>query len=196
VVSRPGDAVTFLTVTSSSSQNVLQWINPAIGAAYVRTRILYKAVPGSSACTFPSGATDASAVDLAVPAGTQGAKDTFVHSPLANDNTTYCYAAFVEQAPGGVYSAGRYTKGRPFGPPVDTDPEVRWAYSTGAAALAPPGMGTTSVYAVSNDNALHSMDKATGLWPTRRPPGSRRRWPAPRRAGRARCRCPCSPPIA
>jgi outer membrane protein assembly factor BamB len=48
---------------------------------------------------------------------------------------------------------------------------VQWAYSTGATAMAPPGLrfagGQSYVYAVSNDSILHSMNGGLtgGDWP-------------------------------
>lgn len=163
----PGDALPFFTVTSTHGQNFLEWLNPAIGPSYVATRILFKAIPGSSACSFPSGPSDATATLLPVPPGVAGTHDTFLHAPLPNDNTTYCYAAFVEE-PGPTFSAGRFTKGRPFGLPFDTTPGVKWAYSTGATSMVPPGIGPAA-YTVSNDRALHSMVRGTGAtggdWP-------------------------------
>ncbi len=86
-------------------------------------------------------------------------------SGIAND-TTYYYALFVEYSPG-LYTAGKLVKARPF----DTSGPVKWAYSTGATAMAPPGIrftgGNAFVYAVSNDNILHAMEGGLGggSWP-------------------------------
>jgi outer membrane protein assembly factor BamB len=56
--------------------------------------------------------------------------------------------------------------------PFATTGARRWAYSTGAANLAPAGIhpgavGTGAVFAVSNDRALHATDPtaAGGSWP-------------------------------
>jgi hypothetical protein len=117
---------------------------------------------------------------------------------VSND-TTYCYSIFVNTA-GVSYSAGRYNSGRPF---VTSGP-VKWAFSIGTAALAPPGNGVGVVHAVAMDNSVHSMTKGDtgGGWPggwtplmlsgpsQGRPTGVPSRWgrdprPLPRLAGDA-----------
>jgi uncharacterized repeat protein (TIGR01451 family) len=160
-VTVPGDAVRFFTVTSTSGQNVLEWLTPDIGAAYVSTKILYKAVTGSSSCTFPTSPSDGT--DLGIPAGSFNAHLTFTHGSLPNDNTTYCYAAFVEKFPGGVFSSGRYNTGRPFDTPLD----VKWAFSTGTFAVAAPTVTQHGVIAPSNDRVVYAMERGTGggTWP-------------------------------
>jgi outer membrane protein assembly factor BamB len=155
--SSPGPApVSFFTVTSTSGQNKLEWLNPPSGP-YTDTMVRFDAVPGSSACTFP---TATSGTLLVQKTGALGAYDSVVHSPLLNDNTTYCYSVFVEF--GFLRSDGRFARGRPF----DTSGKVKWAYSTGAATLAPPGVGP-AVYSVSNDRVLHAMNRGAGGgdWP-------------------------------
>jgi outer membrane protein assembly factor BamB len=154
--------VVALTVTSTSGQGLVEWQNPLSGP-YGSTRVLYKSVTGSAACAFPSGASDASATVLTNQSGGGlGAHDSAVHGPVPDDNTTYCYSAFVNNG-SGTFSAGRFVKGRPF----DTSGSVLWAYSTGAASLAPPSVGS-STFAVSNDRILHSMSRGAvpGTWPS------------------------------
>jgi outer membrane protein assembly factor BamB len=93
-------------------------------------------------------------------------------SGLSND-TTYYYGLFVEYGSSGSfytgsYTSGRFVKARPF----DTSGRVKWAYSTGATAMAPPGLrfygGNAFVYAVSNDNVLHAVEGGAsgGVWPS------------------------------
>ena len=76
-----------------------------------------------------------------------GNKGTFSHGGLSN-STTYYYSAFVDNG-SGEYSARKTVSARPF----DTSGATQWAYSTGASALAPPGIG--SIYGVANDRVLH-----------------------------------------
>ncbi len=143
-------AVAFLTATATDGANEIEWLNPSTGT-YGSTLIRYRTD------TFPADPTDGTW--LADRAGAPGAHDAVTHTGLAND-TTYYYAAFVDNG-GGQYSAARVVSARPF----DTSGPVKWAYSTGASALAPPGIG--SVYAVANDRVLHSMEPgaAGGTWP-------------------------------
>jgi uncharacterized repeat protein (TIGR01451 family)/CSLREA domain-containing protein len=163
----PTDAVAFFTVTSTPGQNFVEWLNPAI-ADYIRTHIVYKKVDGSSACTFPTNASDGTVLTVQPGLGA-GKHDSVAHTGLANNNTTYCYAAFVERTGPPTFSTGRFTKGRPFGLPFDTIPGVKWAFSTGATSMAPPGIGPAT-YAVSNDRVLHGMVRGTGAtageWPS------------------------------
>jgi outer membrane protein assembly factor BamB len=95
-----------------------------------------------------------------------GQKELFDDGSVVND-TTYYYALFVEYTPGS-FTAGKLVKARPF----DTSGPVKWAYSTGATSMAPPGMrfagGSSFVYAVSNDNVLHAVQggPSGGSWPS------------------------------
>jgi outer membrane protein assembly factor BamB len=156
----PAPVATF-GVTSTSGQNLLEWVNPSTGS-YATTVIRYAFVAGSSNCTFPATASDG--LPLVTLSGTPGQRDSFPHTGLANDNTTYCYSAFVADGtvPVPRYSIPRTAKGRPF----DTPAVIRWAYSTGASALAPPGIGS-ALFAVSNDRVLHGTSRgdAGGVWP-------------------------------
>ena len=149
--------VQVLAVTSRSNENVVQWVNPG-GGPYVETEIWYDS--GPSGCTYPSAPGIGTL--LTAQANGLGAKDAVVHPGLINGDT-YCYAAFVQTSVTPTFSFGRFTRGRPF----DTTGPVKWAYSTGAAAVAAPGPGATSVVAVSNDRVLHAMQRgaAGGIWP-------------------------------
>jgi glucose/arabinose dehydrogenase/outer membrane protein assembly factor BamB len=150
-LSDPSAAVRVFTVTSTSGTNTLEWLNPTL-AAYVTTRIVFKTE------AFPTGVSDGT--ELALPGGTRGARGTFVHSGLT-PGVTYYYSAFVEIGAAST-SAPRSARGRS---PAALDP-VPWTYSTGAAALAPPGVNQL-LYAVSNDRVLHAMVPGAtgGLWP-------------------------------
>ncbi|NLI48481.1 MAG: PQQ-binding-like beta-propeller repeat protein [Acidobacteria bacterium] len=150
----PADVV-YLTATATNESNKLEWVNPA--GSYTTTRIRYRTD------TYPTSPTDGTL--LADQAGTAGEYDSLEHLSLTN-GTTYYYAAFVYN--GSAYSSGKTVAARPF----DTSGAVKWAYSTGATALAPPGVnpgaiGAGGVYAVSNDRNLHATNPsaAGGDWP-------------------------------
>ena len=68
-------------------------------------------------------------------------------------------------------SPGRFVSGRPFD---HTAGPVKWAFSTGATALAAPTVGGAGVIATSNDKVLYAMERGTdrdlvgidsGEWP-------------------------------
>jgi outer membrane protein assembly factor BamB len=90
---------------------------------------------------------------------------------MLNYGTTYYYTVFINNG-SGVYSDGKNVKARPFA----TTGWVKWAYSTGAANLAPPGvrpgvLGTGAIYDASNDRNLHATNTSTagGDWPRTTP---------------------------
>ncbi len=141
--------VQFLTASASDGQNVIEWLNPT-GGGYGSTMVRW------STADYPADPTDGT---LVVDQNDGlGGKGSATHGSLAN-NTNYFYSVFVDNG-AAEYSARKTVSARPF----DTSGNVTWAYSTGASALAPPGIG--SVYGVANDRALHSMDTVgTGTWP-------------------------------
>jgi outer membrane protein assembly factor BamB len=149
--------VVFFTATSTSGRVKLEWLNPAEGP-YLATLIRYRTAAEQAACSFPEGPAEGEL--LVSQPGSLGAHETFSHEGLLNDNTNYCYSAFVELEPG-LFSRRRTSKGRPF----DTSGAVKWAYSTGAASVEPPGVGP-GAYAGSNDAILHGVGRgaAGGEW--------------------------------
>jgi uncharacterized repeat protein (TIGR01451 family) len=160
--SSAGGDVSFLTATSRSGQNGLEWLDPGPPSPYSDTLIRYTAVPGSGSCTPP--ADPGQGTQLALIAGAPGGKDSFLHSGLANDNTTYCYAVFVHKG-SGVFSTGKDITGRPFDA---TGSSVKWAFNVGMTSIVPPGNGSGQIHAVAQDNTLHSMLKGAsgGAWPS------------------------------
>ena len=156
-------SVEVLTATSTITQNHLEWVNPN-DPSYVHTRILAR-----DDGVFPIDPLDLSIARLVVDdVGVMGQKASFDDAGLT-DNTKVYYAAFVYD--GVDYSAGVETAGRPFD---SVSGDVRWAYATGATAMAPPALrfettSATFVYAVSNDSLLHSMNGSgsvtPGEWP-------------------------------
>lgn len=147
------DPLPFLTATATApaggGQVELQWLNPASGP-YGSTTIRW------STTGFP--ATPTSGTALVDQVGTAGLPDLTTQTGLSSANTYY-YSAFVKS--GTSYSTVAQVAARP---PVASS-QVAWAYSSGASAMAPPGIG--SVFAVSNDRAIHSMvpGSAGGAWP-------------------------------
>ena len=148
-----------LTATATNASVELQWVNPA--APYSSTTVRFR-----TDGTFPTSAADGAPV--CTKTGTAGAKDLCMHTTGVTNGTTYYYAAFVNNG-SGIYSSGDTVSARPF----DTSGAVKWAYSTGASALTPPGIwpgaiGTGAVLGVSNDRVLHAMNTTAtgGDWPT------------------------------
>ena len=145
-------AVPFLAVTSGHQANHVEWLNPS-GPTFGSTVLVFRTG------RFPTTPTDGTTL---FTGGVAGDKSAFDHGSLSN-GVTYYYAAFVNLALGGT-SAGRFARGRPFDNTVGA---VKWAYSTGATSLAPPGLGA-SVLAVSNDRVVHALSRgaAGGTWPS------------------------------
>ncbi|MEM7581767.1 MAG: S8 family serine peptidase [Acidobacteriota bacterium] len=142
--------VQVLTATAGDEEVRLEWLNPD-SPNYDSTIIRFRTD------TYPVDPSDGTLV--VDEDGEPDDTDNESHDDLTN-GTTYYYTAFVDNG-AGVMSAARHVSARPF----ETSGAVRWAYSTGATALAPPGIG--SVYAVSNDRVLHSMSTTDeeGEWP-------------------------------
>jgi len=158
-----GYGVPFMTVTSTSGRNVIEWQNPRdpSGSEYRFTTLVFRTD------RFPKSPADGTWL---YTGGTAGAKDHFVHAgtppPLGNDQTYY-YAAFVNRWVDPVLSPGRFVSGRPF----DTSGPVKWAFSTGGFSVTPPTVGGAGVIATSNDMAVHAMGRGADS-----PPGGE--WPA------------------
>ena len=147
----PSLEVRFLTVTSTSTQNVIEWLNPS--TAYSSTQLVFRTD------RFPTSTSDGTSL---YNAGTAGAKVRFVH-PSLTDGQTYFYGAFVHRSAAPVVSAGRFVRGRPF----DTSGAAKWAFSTGGFSVTPPTVGGAGIIATSNDLAVHAMARgpAGGEWP-------------------------------
>ena len=154
-----GGDVQFLTATARNGQNKIEWVNPASGP-YVTTMIRFRS--SATACTtgtYPSDVFDGTL--LTTQAAGLGARDAVLHTGLIN-GTTYCYSAFVQKDGLGAFSAGRNASGKPF----DTTGPVKWAFDTGATALAPAGINGFA-YVVSNDRGLYALSAGPGGgdWP-------------------------------
>ena len=156
--------VRVLTATSTSQQNVLEWLNPT-DVDYLSTEIV---VRGDR---FPTGPGDGATIYLS-GAGGSGGRVKFTHNTGALSNgMTFYYGAFAHRAVAPLLSPGRFCSGRPF----DHVPgPVKWAFSTGATALAAPTVGGAGVIATSNDKVVYAMERGvdddhvavdSGEWP-------------------------------
>jgi outer membrane protein assembly factor BamB len=149
--------VPVFTGLATDSASRLEWVFPPTGACiHVRIR--------RDMAGFPTPFTGTPVVDYPC-AGLQGTPGASGETSLANDTDHY-YAAFVFT--GSSYTPGKFVKVRPF----KTSGPVKWAYSTGATSMAPPGLrisgGDANVYIVSNDGILHGLQGGnqvtSGAW--------------------------------
>ena len=147
--------VPFFTATATNLQVELEWVTPFGTCADVR---IVRRLAGDPTPFVSDWSAE-------VLCGGPGVKHNITDLPPLNDQT-YTYGAFVHDG-FGSYSGGELLKARPF----DTSGRVKWAYSTAAASMAPPGLrfsgGNATVYAVSNDNILHAIQGSAGggTWP-------------------------------
>jgi uncharacterized repeat protein (TIGR01451 family) len=150
----PSLAVRFLTVTSTSGQNLIEWLNPS--SDYLSTEIVFRTD------RFPTDPLEPGTTSLYTNAAA-GAKDSFPHTSLV-DGQTYYYGAFVHRSVAPLVSPGRFVRGRPF---LDPTGAVKWAFSTGGFSVTPPTVGGAGIIATSNDLAVHAMARgpAGGQWP-------------------------------
>ncbi|HEX8172990.1 MAG TPA: PQQ-binding-like beta-propeller repeat protein [Thermoanaerobaculia bacterium] len=147
----PAATSQIMTVTSGNNQNTIEWVAGASGS---RLHVRYRTDQ------FPNGINDGTAVAGSPFAITPGGKSSTTVTGLQN-GTTYYYSAYTDTGAGTAVSNGRMIAARP----QDTvNGQVKWIYNTTAASMTPPGVG--SVYSVANDRFLHSMNAASGTWPT------------------------------
>ena len=157
-------AVRFFTVTSTNQRNVLEWKNPS-DASYLSTEIVVRGDrlptgPGDGFSLYNSGA------------GGSGGRVKLPHATGAVSNgQTFYYGAFVHRSSAPLVSPGRFVTGRPFN---HVPGPVKWAFSTGATALAAPTVGGAGVIATSNDKVVYAMERGvdddqsgvdSGEWP-------------------------------
>ena len=175
--------VRFLAVSSrgdsSSGEHFLQWANSTGSPEEICIR--WNEAPDSgSSCTFPS-LPDCPSPDgpnwhqilLGPPLDAHG---TWLHAGVTLDRN-YCYAVFVrdnDNTP--PWSPGRLVKARAFD---STLGPVKWSYSTGATAVAPPVVGKNGILVMSNDRTVHALTRGSlptggdkgGVWPSAWVPG-------------------------
>lgn len=158
---------TGLTLTTSANQIVLSWTagTPA-GASYT----VYRAIGACPQATtlLVSGIAATTYTDSTVTGGT-----TYSYQVTAVDSANKCPSvkSSCASATAALYSSPRYVPVRPQDTTTVTNP-VRWIFSTGAAALSPPG---GSVTVASNDRFYHNTlpgttvgapGTASGTWPS------------------------------
>jgi len=156
----PGDVLALTaTAVTGTSKVKLEWVYPT-GVSQAMLRYAAGSTPP---------ATTADGILISTESGTAGQYDSYEHTGLTPGNT-YSYTAFAYN--GSTYASGRAVTARPFSTPA----AVKWAYSTGAAALTPPGvepgvLHEGAVFAVSNDRVLHSTNTSAtgGDWPRTAP---------------------------
>lgn len=149
-------AVRVLTVSSASERNVLELVNP-LSAEYVSTVVVVRSD------RFPADPADGTVLYSSGAAG-PGGRVKVVHGPLTNDQAYY-YGAFVNRSAPPLVSPGRFASGRPF----SANGPVKWAFTTGATALAAPTVGGAGVLATSNDRSVYLIERGAlapgGEWP-------------------------------
>jgi hypothetical protein len=153
-----GNEAPFVTATSRSGENEVEWVNPP--APYEDTLVRFTSVAGGASCVSPT--SPGAGTQLALVTGAAGGKGLASHTGLANDNTTYCYGVFVHKG-GGAFSPGKAITGRPF----DTAGPAQWAFNTGAFAMVTPGSGVGRIHVATMADSLHSAVKGSGggQWP-------------------------------
>lgn len=149
----PG-AVASFTARSKAGEVLLEWVNP--GSSYGLTRVV------QNDTNPPVDPTDGSTHD---DIGASGETGGHLWTPLPN-GVTQNLAAFVNSSPtaSGLWSPGFQLTARP----SDVPPGIAWVFSSGASALAPPGiLPGSSIFAVSNDRRMHCMTAGPdgGMWP-------------------------------
>ena len=153
--------IQIFTVSSIDSQNTLEWRTPLLG--YDHTKIRYR-----DDGTCPSAPTialgDSQSTDLLVAVEPGPGGKGFLQHGVSN-GTTYCYGIWVaHDFAETLFSVAKFAKGRPF----DTSGPAKWAFSTGATAVSPPGIGGPGVYVPSNDRGLYGVGRGdtppAGQW--------------------------------
>jgi hypothetical protein len=148
----PSD-VAHLTARATSGEVMLEWMNPS--GAFASTRIC------RDDAAYPTDPETCTVV--ANEPGNPVEYDSYTDSTVSN-GTKYYYTAFANNG-SDVFSGGRSVSARPF----NTAGSVKWAYTTGASALAPSGIisGDRCLMA-SNDRVLHGISAGTGggTWPS------------------------------
>ncbi|HEX9188786.1 MAG TPA: FG-GAP-like repeat-containing protein [Vicinamibacteria bacterium] len=173
-----GDScASFVTATSTggptSGQNLLQWRGATSPADGVRIRYTFStAPPAAGGCVPPTAA--ATGVNPPIDLPYVGGRQEHLHGGLT-PGTYYCYSVFVLR--GSTWSEPRSLVARPF----DGTGLVKWGFSTGTAALAPPGNGIEVVHVAANDAVVYAIKKGAGggTWPDGLPEWSPRRLPGP-----------------
>jgi hypothetical protein len=151
VTASTAEPLVAFTALSTSGQNYLEWATPSTPCTGVRILRrddgVFPTNPGDSSADWVSGSDFPCAPND---------KDSYPDTTGISDDTKYFYSAWVQN--GGSDSLRKTLKAMPFD---NTVGKVKWAYSTGATAMAQAGIrilgGVSSVYVVSNDSLVHGL---------------------------------------
>lgn len=153
----PPSDVTLLTAASGDTTSTLEWVNPG-SAGFDGVLVLRRA--GAAVGDAPTDGVSYS-VGNTIGSSTVACVTTAVQTSCADaslsNGTIYHYRAFAFST-ADEYAGGVATRGTP-----RAAAQIKWSYSTGAAALAPAGASGQAYLAIAgNDALLHRMDAANG----------------------------------
>jgi len=155
-----------LTATTPSNNTIhLAWTAGAPAGATYRVYRSAGACPGGTFSLLAGGLATTSYDDSGLTGGSAYSYKVAGVDPSGNcaSPQSSCAGATASGGPG-LNSRGKTNWSRPEDT-TSAGTATRWIYSSGASTLTPPGVG--SVYAVSNDRALHGLiaGSSGGLWP-------------------------------
>lgn len=152
------DDVSFLTVTSTNGQNLIEFMNPPFGT-YELTRVIGRNDRFATAFDDIDFGQPLFVVDVS---GVQGQRSFVVHTGLPNGQPRF-YSVFVFD--GGGWSPGAFIAAAA----VDTSGPIRWRFvtSAGATLMSPPGIGSV-LLVLSNDKNFYPLERGPdgGHWAT------------------------------
>jgi fibronectin type 3 domain-containing protein len=157
---------TGLTATTPSNNTIhLAWTAGSPAGATYNVYRSSGACPGGTFTLLASGVTGTTYDDSGLAGGSAYSYKVAAVDASGNcvSAQSSCSGATATGGPG-LSSRGKTNWSRPEDTSSATS-ATKWVYSSGASTLTPPGVG--SVYAVSNDRALHGMvggNAGGGLW--------------------------------
>jgi len=142
------DDVEFLTATSRSGENLIEFMNPPLGL-YLLTRVIGRR-DGFASDPDDFGQPPLFVVDVF---GVQGQRSFVVHPGLPTDQDHF-YSVFVYDSR--TWSSGANLAVTAF----DDRGPIRWRFITraGATAMSPPGIGSV-LLVLSNDKTLYPLER-------------------------------------
>jgi outer membrane protein assembly factor BamB len=152
----------FLSVRSTDSQNVLEWITPPVN--YVSMQLLVTGVSPCNSMPF----SDPGWSPLAAPIPPANTSALFVDPNAYPAGATRCYGVFVERDAGPIQPGdfpARTTTALTLEDPTGA---VKWANNVaGTTALAQVGIGTQNLVAVANEGGVYGLTRGPtgGFWP-------------------------------
>lgn len=148
------DDVLVLTVTSRNETNVIEWRNP-LQPPYGATRVVGRTD------RFPVDADDISDAFVADVIGAPGGKGAVEHTGLES-GAPYFYGVFVDDGSGN-FSGGETIQAEPL--PAAGPVKWRFAPSTAAVSMTPPGIGRAILFP-NNDGNIYGIERGIhgGVW--------------------------------